>query len=190
VPGQPMPLLPAIGGAASRVVAEFEAPAHVRPARSVRTASPAQAQVVAMPSAPAQHVVTPRPTHKPHRAHRPRVRVVRPTAPAPVQVAAQAPVPATPVTTHRFSAAPKAKGKAYGHSHALKPRAVGGQRQGHGKALGQGKAHGRSTEHHQGPPPGQAKKAPTAPPAAPPKANGGGPPAEHGGGNGHKGGKK
>jgi hypothetical protein len=187
VPGQPMPLLPAIGGAAGRVVAHLEAPAQVAPATPAKTASPEQ--VVAKPSAPAR-VITPRPVvNKAHRAHRPRARVVRPSAPPPVQVAEQAPVHATPVTTHRFSAAPKAKGKALGHSRAAKPHAAAGAH-GNGKALGHSKAHGHSSEHRQGAPPGQAKKASTAPPAAPPKTNGGGPPADHGGGNGHKGDKK
>jgi hypothetical protein len=184
VPGQPLPLLPAIGGAATRVVADFEAPARVRPTAPVSTTS--AAQVIPTPSARAPVVAPRRAAHKAHPAHRPRAPVVRSSALVPVQVAAQAPVRATPVTTHRFSAAPKAKGKALGHNHAAKSRAVGAGAHGQGKALGHSKARG----HHQGPPPGQAKKAPTAPPAAPPKTSGGGPPAEHGGGNGRKGGKK
>ena len=53
------------------------------------------------------------------------------------------------------------------------------------RARGKAKALGHSIEHHDGLPPGQAKKAPTAPqpaPTTPPKANAGG--------NGNNGGKK
>jgi hypothetical protein len=86
------------------------------------------------------------------------------------------------------------KAKWHGHGHAAKPvtapRAQShahGKARGHPKAVGQGKARGHSGKHHQGPPPGQAKKAaPTAPPAAAPTHGNG-----NGGGNGpHGGGKK
>jgi hypothetical protein len=83
---------------------------------------------------------------------------------------------AKPVTAPRAQS--HAHGKARGHHKA------GGQSKAHGnaKAVGQGKARGHSGKHHQGPPPGQAKKAaPTAPPAAAPT---------HGNGNGNGGGNE
>ena len=93
-----------------------------------------------------------------HGAHRrvPARAVAGARSPVPVTPPAS---PATPVKTIAGAPAPPARG--------------------HGKALG------HSKEHHNGLPPGQAKKALTAPPAVP-----GSPPKGNGDGNGHKGGKK
>jgi hypothetical protein len=177
VQGQPIPLLPAIGGAAGHVVADFATPAHKRSSSQLTTA--ASAQPVVAPAVAVRHVTAPRAAApKAHRPHRARARVVRQAPPAPVHVM-------TPVATRQFLSAPKARGKAHGHGHKTKPAAgVAAHGHGHGKGLG------HSPEHHKQLPPGQAKKAPAASPAAPPKEHGGGPPADHGGGNGHKGGKK
>jgi hypothetical protein len=165
--GKPIPLLPALGGAAGGVAVNLG----IRDDRSAPT--PAAARVptappVLVPTAPA---LAPHPAaHRVHRVHHARARggsrVVRHAPPSPVQVAVSAPAPATPVSAPRPVSVPKSKGKTLGQRH--------------------GHARGHSPGNHQGLPPGQAKK----PPAAPPKAKGGGPPADHGGGNGRKGDKK
>jgi hypothetical protein len=180
VQGEPIPLLPAIGGAAGSVAAHLETPA--RKHHSPRARAGSSVQVIAAAAVPVRQVAVPRSAlhkvHRPHRTHPARTRVVRHAPPAPVRVT-------TPVTSRQFFNTSKAKGKAAGHRHKPKPAAgVGAAGKGHGKALGHSKDHPRGT------PPGQAKKAPKAPMAAPLKSNGGGPPADHGGGNGHKGGKK
>lgn len=231
--GQAVPLLPALGGAADRVAAELQSPAHERAAEPRRTAPPVQ---VRAPVAFTPSVVTQRPAkHTAPPAHRTRAPVVRKGTKAPAPKASM-PVRMTPITTQGFSVAPegvakgkshapgqlKAKGKSHapgqvkkangqGHGHAAKPVTAptarshpqgkahghdkaGGQSKAHGhdKAVVQGKARGHSSEHHQGLPPGQAKKAPvapTAPPsAAPTHGNGNG--GRNGPGNGHGGGKK
>ena len=99
-----------------------------------------------------------------------------------MQVAVSAPAPTTPVAAPQVNSVPKGKAKTdgRGHGHVGKPAVAGARRDANGHA------HRRSPGHHQGLPPGQAKK----PRAAPPKAKGGGPPADHGGGNGRKGDKK
>jgi len=178
--GEPIPLLPAIGGAAGSVAANLGTSAH-KP-RTTQTTVRSSAHANLAPAVPVKQVAALRaPVHKVHRPYRTRpvrARAVRHTPPAPVRVTA-------PATTRQFFSTPKAKGKGHGHRHANKPATgirSGGS--GHGKALGHSKDHQRVR------PPGQAKKVPTAPAAAPPKSNGGGPPADHGGGNGHKGGKK
>jgi hypothetical protein len=177
--GEPTPLLPAIGGAAGRVPADLPSPASERASEPVgKVSSPAQFLATRT-----EHFVPQRrqAATKAHRVHRRARPGVAPRAPStPVQVAAPA-APATPVTTQRFfSTPPTAKGKARGHRHGrtLKPTTAGAPAPG---SHGHGKALGRSSEHHHGRPPGQAKKAPTAPSPAP---------AATGGGNGHKGGKK
>jgi hypothetical protein len=102
-----------------------------------------------------------------------------------VQAAAPA-APTTPVTTRRSLGNPKsAKSKSHGHSHARALRPAAGTKAPSAREHGKAKALGHSIEHHDGLPPGQAKKAPTAPqpaPTTPPKANARG--------NGNKGGKK
>jgi hypothetical protein len=176
--GAPIPLLPALGGAADRVAVDLATPAHERASAPART-TVSIAQPFLVPTA---RVTAPlSAAHKVHRARHARARVVRHTPPSPVQVAVSAPAP-TPVAAPQVISVPKGKAKAHGHrpGHAGKPAVAGAFRHGNGHA------HGHSPGHRQGRPPGQAKKAP----AAPPKAKGGGPPAEHGGGSGHKGDKK
>jgi hypothetical protein len=184
VQGEPTPLLAVIGGAAGHVAADLPAPVNHRASEPV-----ARAVIPARPAAtrserfalPRRHAEA-----RTNRVHRhTRTRVVRHSPTVPVQTAAPA-APTTPVTTRRSLGNPKsAKGKLHGHSHARALRPTAGTKvpsaRGHGKA----KALGHSIEHHDGLPPGQAKKAPTAPqpaPTTPPKANAGG--------NGNNGGKK
>jgi hypothetical protein len=184
VQGEPAPLLPAVGSAAGRVIAQLPAAAHRRHVSEPVTRSAASPRLVAT----ATHEFPRRRTvvAKPHRVHR-AAPVARQAPRARVHVPARAPRP-TPVTTRVFPKRPASTGKARGHGHsharAPKPQAATGARvHGHGRALG----------HHHGFPPGQAKKAAAAPqpaPAATAKSHGGGPPADHGGGNGHDGGKK
>jgi hypothetical protein len=179
--GQPIPLLPALGGAADRVALNLATPGRERPPAPARTTVSTAQQVV-----PTARLTAPRPAaHKVHRAHHARAREVRHAPPSPVQVAVSAPAPTTPVAAPVISA-PKANAKAHGHrqGRAGKPAVAGTHRHGNGHARG------HSPGHHQGLPPGQAKKVPAAPPTAPPKAKGGGPPPDHGGGDGHKGDKK
>jgi hypothetical protein len=176
VQGEPTPLLAVIGGAAGRVAADLPAPVNHRAPEPVT-----RAVILARPAATrSERVATPR-RHaetRTHRVHRhTRTRVVRPTPTVPVQAAAPA-APVTPVTTRRSFGNPKsAKSKSHGHGHARALQPTAGTNapstRGHGKA----KAVGHSVEHHDGLPPGQAKKAPTTPSPAPtmsPKANGGG----------------
>jgi hypothetical protein len=179
-PGEPTPLLPAIGGAVGRVAADLSATANDRASEPVgKTAF--SAQLVATRTV---HFVLQRrqAATKTHRV-RARTGVVQRAPSAPMQVAAPA-APATPVTTSRFfSTLTTARGKARGHGHgrALKPTTGATAPRVHGH----GKASGRSSEHHHGLAPGHRKKAPTASspaPVTPPKVNGDG--------NGHKGGKK
>ena len=196
VQGEPAPLLPAIGSAAGRVIADLPPAAKKRAPEPVRsTATTGSATTHASAAVPQRRSPLPQAHHS---AHRPRpARVIHIAAPVRVHPPKPAP-PATPVSARPspLPKAPAAKGKALGHSrshghgqshgraHAPKPvPATGVRAQGHGKAVG----------HHGGLPPGQAKKAPAAQQpaaAAPPKAHGGGPPADHGGGNGHDGGKR
>ena len=174
--GEPAPLLPAVGSAAGRVIAELPVTAPKRVPEPVTRAagSTALAAIPIQAFAPQLRAEV----SKPRRVHRPAPAIRRA---APARVPAPAPAPrVTPIPTRVFPKTPEAKGKARGHSHshahahALNP-SVGTHVHGHDKALG----------HHRGLPRGQAKKAPAAP-----KATGGGPPADHGGGNGHNGGKK
>src|SRR5262245_17582836 len=177
--GEPIPLLPTLGGGTRSVAAKPSAPVHPRPrAHTERRASTARPAFVA----PSQ-VVAPRSSAQSvHRAHhtrtRPRVRVVRHAPPASVQDAVATPAPATPVSSPQPVSPPRGNGKALGHQrgHAARPAVA--------RRHGNGHARGHSPEHHHGVPPGHGKKAP----AAPPKAKGGGPPAGHGGGNGDNGG--
>jgi hypothetical protein len=167
---QPIPLLPAIGGAAGEVAKAFETPSrHVATRRPAATRAN-RATLIAKP----RHVAAPRPVvHRTQRAHAPAVRASL----APRRAAVTA-----PVTSRGFSAS-RGKAKARGHSHAAGPPAWAGAR-----GRGHEKARGHSTEHHRGLPPGQAKKA-QALLAPSPNANGQGA-RDHGGGNGHGGGKR
>ena len=186
VQGEPAPLLPAVGSAAGRVIADLPAVAAKHPSRpATHHAHPATLATTTTTS----HEFAPQPravASKPQPVHRP-ARVVPRAAPPRIHVPAPAPR-AAPAATPVIPKTPAAKGKARGHghsrAHAPKPApATGTRAPGRGRALG----------HHHGLPPGQAKKAPAAAQptiAAPPKANGGGPPADHGNGNGHDGGKK
>jgi hypothetical protein len=148
VQGQPVPLLPAIGGAAGRVAADLPAIASHHAAGPVGNAAS-----LAQPVATRTEHLVPQRRHTPttaHHAHHPAPTRVVGGAPAPVPVVPP-PAPPTPVRTIAGAPAPPAHG--------------------HGKALG------RSNGHHHGVPPGHAKKAPTAPPPAPrapPKNNGAG----------------
>jgi uncharacterized membrane protein YgcG len=166
----PTSVLP-FGGAAGRVVADL--PVAGGRASVVRKAVSAHPQIV---------VALRPPTAKGREVH-PRARtVVVPRAPlAPARAAAPA-APTTPVTKSQlFSMPPKAKGKARGHA---KPRAstLIPHSPGHREALG------RSNEHEDRVPPGQAKKAsPASAPGrpAPPKGSGDGNGRKgNGGGNG------
>jgi hypothetical protein len=161
--GKPIPLLPALGGAAGSLAVGPATPARGRASKPA-TRSVFTAQPVLVPTA--QVTASRLAAHRVHRAHRARARVVRRAPPSPVQVAVSAPAPTTPVSAPQPVSVPRSKGNTLGHRH--------------------GHARGHSPGHHQGLPPGQAKKLP----AAPPKAKGGGPPADHGGGNGRKGDKK
>jgi hypothetical protein len=189
--GEPTSLLPAIGGAAGRVAADLPAPANERasePVAKASVSSPAQ-----FDAARTEHFVPQRrqAAAKAHRVHRrARPHVVRRAPSAPVQVAAAPAAPATPATERTFFSTPAtAKGKAHGHEHShghghgRTPQPTAGApapgSHGHGRALG------RSSEHHDGLPPGHAKKAPTAPAPAPTSSQ-----KATGDGNGHKGGKK
>lgn len=175
---QPIPLLPAIGGAAGGVVAAFEAPSHQvstpRPRPTATGAHPARVTALR------EHVAVPRAgVHKVRRAHRAHAPVVRARRFAPKRATVTA-----PVTSRGFSGS-RGKAKARAHSHSAGPPAWAVAR---GRRSGHDKARGHSHEHHRGLPPGQAKKlhAPTAPP---PHATGQGT-SDHGGGNGHGGGKR
>jgi hypothetical protein len=149
---QAVPLLPALGGAAERVTAELEPPAHVGATQAHPTA-PVQVRApvvfrpaVVVPSA-VKHGV-----HRTHRTHRTHAPVVRSRPAALAQAAASAPPRTTPVATHVVPAAPwgEAKGKAKAHGHA-QPKAHGHpKRMAHGYAKPKShghakpKAHGRS----------------------------------------------
>jgi hypothetical protein len=184
--GEPIPLLPALGGAAGEVAANLSGPDRRRAPAPAAARIPTRPVLVSTVRATAPRAVS----HRAHRTHhaRPRVPVVRPVPTPPVTVAAPAPppapaqAPAAPVSAPapQPASVPKGKGKAPGHAHAGKTTVAGTNRHRNGRAGG------HSPEHHRGLPPGQAKKEP----AAPPKAKGGGPPAEHGGSNDHKGDKK
>ena len=160
--GEPAPLLPAVGSAAGRVIAELPVTAPKRVPEPVTRAA-GSTTLAAIPTqafAPQLRAEV----SKPRRVHRP-APAIRRAAPARIPVPAPAPR-ATPIPTRVFPKTPE----------------VGTHVHGHDKALG----------HHRGLPPGHAKKAPAAPhpaQAARPKGTGG-PPADHGGGNGHNGGKK
>jgi hypothetical protein len=178
--GAPIPLLPALGGAAGSVAVDLATRAQARASAPARTTVSSAKRVPVSTT----HVRAPRPAaHRVHRANHARARVVRHAPPSPLHIAVSAPAPTTPAAAPQVISVPKGKAKAHGHRHgqAGKPSAdAGAPRHGNGRALGP------FPEHHQGLPPGQAKKVP----AAPPKGKGGGPPADHGGDNGHKGDKK
>ena len=188
--GGAIPLLPALGGAADDVAVNppTPEPPHTL-ARATTAVSAGPPVFVTQRAVTAPRPVAPRPHPVRHARARVRARpqVVRPAPTPPAPVAVAAPAPSTPVSAPQPVRAPRGTAKALGHQHghAARPSAAGTP------AHGNGHARGHSPEHHQGLPPGQAKKAP----AAPPKAKGGGAPADHGGGNrnngnGHKGGKK
>jgi hypothetical protein len=185
--GGAIPLLPALGGAAGSV---DMTPPSAPTDRNAPAPAASPISAALQPLAPALPAPTSHPVvHRVHRVHhapaRARDRVVRPARPAttpPAPVAVAAPAPSTSVSAPQPVRGPRGKAKALGHQHghAARPSAAGTPTHGNGHT----RRH--SPEHHQGLPPGQAKKAPSAPP----KAKGGGAPADHSGGNGDKGGKK
>jgi hypothetical protein len=173
----PTPLLAVIGGAAGRVAADLPAPVNNRASAPVRRAviSARPAVTRSERSAPPRRHAETR-THRVHRQTR--TRVVRPTPTVSVPAAAPA-APATPVTTRRSFGNPKsAAGKSHdGHGHARALNSTAVTKAPSARVRGTAKALGHSIEHHEGLPPGQAKKAPTVPPPAPtalPKSNGNG----------------
>ena len=162
---RPTPVLPALGGAAGRVVADLPVPAE-RPEVQKAVSAHSTFVIALRPPAP-----------KPRRVrHQTRTRVVRRGSSAPVREA-----PVTTVTKSQlFSLPTKAKGKARGHEHGDEAESEAEtptpRPPGHRRALG------RSNEREDRLPPGLAKKASRAWAPGRPR-----PPKGNGYGNGRKG---
>ena len=175
----PRPVLPAVGGT-GRVTADLPVPAGRREPE-VRKAGSAHPRLVARTFVPRRQP----PAAQARRVHaRARPGLVRVAPPAPK-------TPVTKTWLFMTTEKDKARGRARGHAPKSKAATPASSPPGRGKAAPgrpkeqedeRGKAHGRSKEHEDRLPPGQAKK---APPASAPGLHP--PPKGNGGGNGRKG---
>jgi hypothetical protein len=169
----PIPVLPAIGGAAGKVVAVHEPAARKRPAAHTQKATPAVARTELATVTFQPHVRHVRTAARiavkqPRRVrHHARHHAARPkhSAPAPRSVPASA--PASPPARSFDSAAPP--GRAIGwhrkHDQAAAPAAVA-PGHGHGQGHGQGNGHGHAASDEPAAQPAQTAAAPIAPPSA------------------------
>ncbi|HSC49061.1 MAG TPA: hypothetical protein VLD16_02265 [Gaiellaceae bacterium] len=187
---QPVPLLPALGGAAGNVVAASLPHAKKRtPAAALRPTRPAAAPV-RVPVTPVfvPHAVQPRPAPRVvprHRAHRPHAPAA-PKRPPPVQAATPAPAVATVASV---ASTPAPRGKAVGwhrkHDHAT-ATSVAAPPHGHGKSHVK---HEYASSPQPAPTPAPASPPAPAAPAAPPSTGGhdNGKHLGNGNGNGNQG---
>ena len=163
---EPLPLLPAIGSAAGKVVSVHAPAARTRPAVHKSTATLAAAHTSLATATFQPHVkhvqTTARAVHQPRAAHRPRHHVSRPKHVAPVAKAVPASAPASPPARSFDSAAPPGRAIGWHRKHDQAAAAPAAVTPGHGHGQGHGRGHATSGE-----PAAQTAQPPAAPVAPP-----------------------